>query len=159
MDGQSRSVPGLIEGQAKLRCLGVLACVCVCGDVQVCVCVGGRLGGDGRACACVGMCACVCVGLGGDGRAERVRGCCAFTKKTFILAQLRDVFSDYGEGFSLLRFGGQNTAGRALDTSHISTVCALSFAASLVEPPAQCESWCWTGGEAMTHGGRVDTCA
>ena len=29
-----------------------------------------------------------------------------------------------------------------------STVCALSFAAYLVEPPAQCESWCWTWCEA-----------
>ena len=33
-------------------------------------------------------------------------------------------------------------------TRMLSTVCALSFAASLVDPPAQCESWCWTGGEA-----------
>ena len=32
-------------------------------------------------------------------------------------------------------------------TRMLSTVCALSFAASLVEPPAQCETWCWTGGE------------
>ena len=33
-------------------------------------------------------------------------------------------------------------------TRMLSTVCALSFAASLVGPPAQCESWCWTWGEA-----------
>ena len=33
-------------------------------------------------------------------------------------------------------------------TRMLSTVCALSFTASLVDPPAQCETWCSTGGEA-----------
>ena len=33
-------------------------------------------------------------------------------------------------------------------TRMLSTVCALSFAASLVELRAQCVTWCWTGSEA-----------
>ena len=32
-------------------------------------------------------------------------------------------------------------------TRMLSTVCSLSFAASLVEPSDTCETWCWTGGE------------
>ena len=32
-------------------------------------------------------------------------------------------------------------------TRMLSTVCSLSFAASLVEPSDTCASWCWTGGE------------
>ena len=32
-------------------------------------------------------------------------------------------------------------------TRMLSTVCSLSFVASLVEPSDRCETWCWTGGE------------
>ena len=35
-------------------------------------------------------------------------------------------------------------------TRMLSTVCAVSFAASLVEPVGQCDLACWTGGEPPT---------
>ena len=40
--------------------------------------------------------------------------------------------------------------------SMLATTCAVSFAASLVSPSEQCETWCHTGGEAPTLIGLFD---
>ena len=39
---------------------------------------------------------------------------------------------------------------------HVATTCAVAFAASLVAPSEQCETWCRTGGEAPTLAGLLD---
>ena len=41
-------------------------------------------------------------------------------------------------------------------TRMLATTCAVSFAASLVSPSEQCETWCRTGGEAPTLTGLFD---
>ena len=41
-------------------------------------------------------------------------------------------------------------------TRMLATTCAVAFAASLVAPSEQCETWCRTGGEAPTVAGLLD---